>query len=183
MKLTTFKQDKEAAALTQQRKENIALLRVWLEKHPEIPYNDANLLAFEEYMDFTDPLSQADFEFALGNMPASRFARQRVPSEAEQVAEENARRKALPMSDLKKLAFEERPVPQPGALPQWYTPIARKKEIELTAEVLRNSGKRNADLSTADLRFLIRRFGASELNKRLGVQPRPQPGYTKSLKI
>jgi hypothetical protein len=97
--------------------------------------------------------------------------------------EENARRKSLSVSELHKLSRQENPPPQPDALPQFYTPIGKKKPIELTAEVLRNSGNRNAELSTADLKFLIRRFGSSEVNKRLGVQSRPQPGYTTRVQI
>jgi hypothetical protein len=157
-----------------QREENIAVYKQWIERRPEIRDCIATFKAVEEFCGFSEmPLSIEELDFALSN--GMRVVKQRV-SQAELVAEENARRKAMSVDELRQLARQERPVPQPDALPQFYTPMGNKEAVELTAEVLRK-------LSTADLKFLIRRFGASEVNKRLGVKPTIQPGISTRLKI
>ncbi len=96
---------------------------------------------------------------------------------------ENKRRKSLTVSELRELSKAENPAPQPDALPETYVPIGKKRPVELTADVLRRAGTRTGEISTADLKFLIRRYGASEVNKRLGVRPQSQPGYTTFLNL
>jgi hypothetical protein len=176
--VSNYVKDKNAALLAEQRANNEATWRRWLAKHPAVVDCEANRKAILEYIDDTDDLVEADFDFVYSNI-GDHLAHQRVPT----VAEENARRRALPIAELQKLARQERPVSQPDALPQFYTPIGKRCEVELTADVLRRAGTRTGDISTADLKFLIRRYGASEVNKRLGVRPQPQPGYAKSLDI
>ena len=109
-----------------------------------------------------------------------------LPLETLRVHRENKRRKSLSASELHKLSQLENPAPstKPDALPQFYTPIGRKREIELTAETLRKAGTKTGELSIGDLKFLIRRYSSTEVNKRLGVTPKAQkPGYTTSLEI
>lgn len=180
--MSTFENDKSSVAEREQRGRNVNALRTWLQNaHPEIKPCMANDKIFVEYFDQSwgdADLSAADFEFALENTDIT-LVKQRVPT----VAEENARRRAMSVPQLQQLAREERPVPQPDGLPQFYIPIGKKKEVELTAEVLRKAGTRTGDLSTADLKFLIRRYSAAEVNKRLGVKPTIQPGHIARVKI
>ena len=83
MRLTQFDSDRQAAAQAAQAETNRAALSKWLERHhPEIPDCIAVRNVFEEYMDFSYPLSDSDFEFALGNLE-SRISKQRVPTQTE----------------------------------------------------------------------------------------------------
>ena len=84
---TTFKEDKKAAADAALIQQSEAVYHKWLAtKHPEIRDCEAVLLAFQRYMDFTDPLNEDDFEFALGNNPSiSEYGRQHVPTKTELV--------------------------------------------------------------------------------------------------
>jgi hypothetical protein len=61
---------------------NRAALKNWLAGRPQIPDCIAVRNLFEEYMDFTEPLSDVDFDFALGNLE-SQIGKQRVPPPAE----------------------------------------------------------------------------------------------------
>jgi hypothetical protein len=109
---------------------------------------------------------------------ADRLARVHAPT----VAEINEERRAMNVQELRELSRIENPAPRPDELPQFYTTIAGKR-VELTAETLRAAGSRTGELSTNDLKALIRRFGASEVNKRLGVKPTLQPGEIRRVKI
>ncbi len=82
---TTFKEDKKAAADAALIQQSTSVYRKWLAtKHPEIRDCEAVLSAFQRYMDFTDPLNEDDFEFALGNNPSIReYGKQHVPTKAE----------------------------------------------------------------------------------------------------
>jgi hypothetical protein len=79
---TRFELDRQAAANTAQAEANRAALENWLSRHPRIPDCIAVRNLFEEYMDFTEPLSDVDFDFALGNLE-SQIGKQRVPPPAE----------------------------------------------------------------------------------------------------
>jgi hypothetical protein len=78
---TTFKEDKQAAAEAVLIQQSTAVFERWLVKHPEVNYDAAKSL-FREYCDFTDPLSEADFDFAYSNI-RDRIAPRRVPTPAE----------------------------------------------------------------------------------------------------
>jgi hypothetical protein len=180
--MRTLREDKETAAVAQQREENVALFHSWIRKHPEIKPCDATLKAFEEYIeDFdTDPLTEADFEFALSNIPERRLVTQRVPSQAEVVAEENARRKALPLGELKALARLEAPAPAAPTLPNEWTPKGRKKAVDIsTREALLALAKTDFRI----FRELTQRFGSELINQRLGTKPTAQPGVSVRLPI
>jgi hypothetical protein len=180
----SFERRKEADARQAQIAAQTDALKRWLEKsHLEIPFNTAVLEAFQEDMgDAFLTATDEDFEYSLSTTRTT-FSRRRVPTEAEQVANENARRRSLSVSELQQLARQEHPVPQPDALPEFYLPIGKKKAVQLTADVIRRAGTRTGEISTADLKFLIRRYGSSEVNKRLGVKPTIQPGYSKPMSI
>lgn len=79
---TKFELDRQAAANAAQAEANRAALKNWLSRYPEIPDCIAVRNLFEEYMDFSDPLSDSDFDFALGNLE-SHISKQRVPTTAE----------------------------------------------------------------------------------------------------
>ena len=108
-----------------------------------------------------------------------------LPLETLRVHRENKRRKSLNASELHQLSRQENPAPstEPDALPQTYVPIGKKRPVELTADVIRRAGTRTGELSIADLKFLIRRYSSTEVNKRLGITSKAQPGYAKSLDI
>jgi hypothetical protein len=82
---TTFKEDKKAAADAALIEQSTIKYRKWLvTKHPEIRDSDGLLKQFKGYMDFTDPLSADDFEFALGNMPSiAMYNKQHVSTKDE----------------------------------------------------------------------------------------------------
>jgi len=80
---------------------------------------------------------------------------------------ENARRKSLDVDELRTLAREERPVPQADELPLTYVPFGKKREVELTAEVLKRAGSRNAELSVRDFKWLVERYGSEAVNQRM----------------
>jgi DNA-binding helix-hairpin-helix protein with protein kinase domain len=75
--MNTFKEDQAAALAAAPREANLATYRAWLTRHPEVRDCIANTKMFEEYMDFTDELTSADFDFALGNL-GSRLVIQKV---------------------------------------------------------------------------------------------------------
>ncbi len=84
--MTQFTDDR----LTQQREaliqQSTEVFQRWLSKHPEIPNTIATLGAFKRYMDFTDPRTEDEFEFAWGNMKGSAtydIITRRVPPPAE----------------------------------------------------------------------------------------------------
>jgi hypothetical protein len=84
--MTQFTDDR----LTQQREaliqQSTEVFQRWLSKHPEIPNSIATLGAFKRYMDFTDPLTEDEFEFAWGNMKGSSqygVTTRRVPTPQE----------------------------------------------------------------------------------------------------
>jgi len=83
--MTTFKEDKLAVEQSAQIQQSTDTFHRWLAmKHPEIRDCESVLNRFKGYMDFTDPSSEDDFEFALGNMPDIRgYARQHVPTPVE----------------------------------------------------------------------------------------------------
>lgn len=79
-----FKEDKLAADSAVQREANLATYRNWLPKHPEVKDCIANLKMFQEYLDWSDEFTEADLEFALGNMTSRlQLAIQRVPTPEE----------------------------------------------------------------------------------------------------
>jgi hypothetical protein len=75
-----IQEDRAAHAAAAQREVNITTYQAWLSTHPDVVPCTATLRAFEEYMDFTDVLTVADFNFAYGNL-GSRLALRRVPTE------------------------------------------------------------------------------------------------------
>lgn len=180
--MKTLREDRETQAVTNQRNENVALFHSWIAKHPDIKPCDATFKAFEEYIeDFdTDPLTEADFEFALSNIPERRIVAQRVKSQAEVVADENARRKALPMDELKTLARAETPSIAAPTLPNEWIPKGRKKPIDIsTREALLVLVK--SDYNT--FKELSQRFGNELINQRLGVKPAAKTGVSVRLPI
>ena len=99
------------------------------------------------------------------------------------VQRENARRKSLSVPELREISKTENPKPMPDALPQFYVPIGKTEPVELTAENLRRAGTRTGVLSTADIRFLIRRWGSQKVNERLGAHQTKQPGIAIELPV
>jgi hypothetical protein len=80
---TSFKEDKQAAAEAVLIQQGTAVFGRWLLKHPEANYDAAKKM-LQEYMDFTGPLSEDDFEFAYGNLRNSnRIMPKQVPTPAE----------------------------------------------------------------------------------------------------
>lgn len=84
---TQFKQDKLAVENAAQDAQNVAVYKGWLAQHPSVADVIANEKMFREYMDFTDELTEADFDFAYGNLGDKVLATQRVPTLEEVKAE------------------------------------------------------------------------------------------------
>lgn len=84
--MSTFERDKQNVAIAAQKEANVAAYKAWVVKHPEFYDCEANrnmlFGTYGGYMDFTDPLSEADLDFAYGNLK-SHLALQRVPTPAE----------------------------------------------------------------------------------------------------
>jgi len=87
--------------------------------------------------------------------------------EIQATRRENARRKSLNREELGVLARQEHPAPQADELPLTYVPFGKKREVELTAEVLKRAGSRNAELSLPDFKWLIERYGSKAINERI----------------
>jgi hypothetical protein len=153
-------------------------------------YNpEKNRLAFRreflEEMREKEIQSEARYEYNSIIKELGREDLRGLPLETLRVHRENKRRKSLSASELYELSRKENPAPsaEPDALPMSYVPIGKKRPVELTADVLRRAGTRTGEISIADLKFLIRRYSSTEVNKRLGVTPKAQPGYATSLDI
>lgn len=84
---TQFKQDKLAVENAAQDAQNVAVYKGWLAQHPNVVDCIANEKMFRKYMDFTDELTEADFDFAYGNLYGNLgdkvLATQRVPTAEE----------------------------------------------------------------------------------------------------
>jgi hypothetical protein len=86
--MKTFKEDKLAAENAAQYEANLVTYKNWLVQHRQVADCIANRKMFEGYMDWTDHLSPADFDLALGNLTSRlQLATQRVPTEEETKAE------------------------------------------------------------------------------------------------
>lgn len=84
--MSELKSDQFTARLEAQRQQTFQVYKAWIKKHPEIPDCIAVQKMFEEYCDFTDPLVEADFEFAYSHLK-SRMSVRRIPTEAAMKAE------------------------------------------------------------------------------------------------
>src|SRR5216684_1062556 len=117
---TRYAINRAAADNAAQHEQNIATYKDWLARHPEVQDCIANLTMFAGYMDFTDLLSDSDFDFALSNLK-DHLALQRVPTPQEVVDAENKHRRKLSVPQLHELARKEHPAPTRGVLPsEWF---------------------------------------------------------------
>src|SRR5215813_733939 len=100
-----FEESRRADAHNTQIAAQTEALKRWLrDKHPEIPTGEATIKAFQEDMgDAFLTATDEDFEYSLSTTRTT-FSRRRVPTEAERVAAENARRRALSIPELQQLA-------------------------------------------------------------------------------
>ena len=83
--MSTFERDKQDVAIAAQKEANITTYQAWVVKHPEFYDCEANrnmLFGTYGYMDFTDPLSESDLDFAYGNLK-THLALQHVPTPEE----------------------------------------------------------------------------------------------------
>lgn len=160
--MKTLREDRESQAVKDQHTENLTTYHEWIKTHPSIRDCIATFNAFVEYMEGEDVWTEADLDYALSQIPEGRLVKQRVPSEAEVVAEENARRKALPIDELKALARLETPAPTAPTLPmEWEGhSITDAISLKLLSKADFNSFKR-----------LNKKFGSELINQRLGVKP------------
>ena len=171
--MSTFNQDKGAALAEAQRQQNLIAYKNWVARRPEVRDCEANLKMFQSYMDFTDPLVDADFDFALGNLRSS-LALQRIPTQEEIVAAENKHRKRLSLPELQQLARDENPAPTRTPLPNEFFGY----DVS-TAKALKTLAKNNV---TA-FRALCSRYGTDKVNERLGVAAPKQVGRSITLNI
>jgi len=81
--MTQYEQDKLAVESAAQDTQNLAIYKGWLVQHPHVADCIANEKVFREYMDFSDELTEADFDFAYGNLGDRVLAIQRVPTAEE----------------------------------------------------------------------------------------------------
>ncbi len=79
--MSTFKEDQAAAIAAAQKEASHATYKMWLTHHPKVRDCIANTKMFEEYMDFTDELTPADFDFALGNLESRLVIQKIAPPE------------------------------------------------------------------------------------------------------
>jgi len=66
--MTQFEQDKQAAQDAVLTEQSYKAYRAFIERHAEIPDGMATEKLFREYADWSDGLTEADFEFALSNL-------------------------------------------------------------------------------------------------------------------
>lgn len=93
--MNQFEKDQVKAQADELRRQSEAAFDRWLQRHPEVQKCTANRKAFEEYADFSDGLSEADFDFAFGNLK-SRLALQSLKvAKAKAVEAEDELKDAL----------------------------------------------------------------------------------------
>jgi hypothetical protein len=196
VRLTQFDSDRQAAAQAAQAETNRAALSKWLERHhPEIPDCTAVRNVFEEYMDFSYPLSDSDFEFALGNLETCiSKQRARTPQEKKsEVIEEilsllsahSRRDKFMLKSEKSRMkhmsldALQARLAELKYKIGAVSTPVSTLKAFvaDTRADTRKYSGfpnlEKNIDashiknLSTSELKKLIRVYSVQQVNDRL----------------
>lgn len=172
--MKTLKEDRQEQTVRDQHTENLTTYHEWIKKYPAIRDCTATFNAFVEYMEGEDVWTEADLDYALSQIPEGRLVKQRVPSREEVVAEENARRKSMTLSELKALARLETPAPTAPTLPmEWEGhSIADAKSLKLLSNADFNSFKR-----------LNKKFGSALINQRLGVKPAARTGVSVRLPI
>jgi hypothetical protein len=192
VRLTQFDSDRQATAQAAQAETNRAALSKWLERHhPEISDCIAVRNAFEEYMDFSYPLSDSDFEFALGNLE-SRISKQRVPTAEETKSEiieeilsllsahsrrdkfmlksEESRMKHMTLDALQtrlaELKYKIGAVSTPVSTLKAFVAASRPQpQVKvLPANITR---EQIHAMPSSEIRKLVREFGASVVNNRL----------------
>jgi len=133
---TQYQKDRAAFEASEQRQRNVNLLREWLtHHHPDIPVCTAVENIFREYMDFEDPLTVEDFEFALGNL-GSMIGRQRIPSEAETKAALIDKIVELTSKDGKSAGTTFKLAVSGGRLLQWSIPLLATWSVPQLTELL-----------------------------------------------
>lgn len=178
--MKTLKEDRQEQTVRNQHSENLATYHDWIKTHPSIRDCTATFNAFVEYMEGEDVWTEADLDYALSQIPEGRLVTQRVPSEAEVVAEENARRKSMTLSELKTLARLETPAPTAPTLPMEITLPGRKTPTDIsTAAAL----KALANTNMWAFKWLFNKYGSELLNARLGVKPKTQTGVSVRLPL
>lgn len=73
--MNQFQKDQAKAQADELRRQSEAAFDRWLKRNPQVIDCTANRKAFEDYADFTDGLTEEDFDFAYGNLK-SRLALQ-----------------------------------------------------------------------------------------------------------
>jgi hypothetical protein len=138
--MKTYQTDREASLAEQEAAREEAVIQQFFRARPEYACI-ANAKLLREYFNGDEITFDALTE-AVAYME-NKLARVYLPT----VEQENAHRRSLSVPELRELARRERPVPQPDELPLTYIPIGKKKEVELTADVLRRAGTRTGDLN------------------------------------
>ena len=165
----SLQKDKAASEAERLALHNEAVYVGWLRHHQELAC-DANRHIIFQYLDSDVPISEADLDFTV-SMIGDRLARlspKKIEANAiaeqeeinAQIEADNKRRLALSATELKSLIRAEMPNLTPRLPEMWKV---KGELVALTAEVIRA-------LPGPELKKLIRMFGATEVDKRLGVQ-------------
>jgi hypothetical protein len=97
--MNQHRQDELRAQADELRRQSEAALARWLRRHPEVQDCTANRKAFEEYADFSDGLTEADFDFCFSNIH-SRLALQTLERAKERAADDEAETKAQLVNEI-----------------------------------------------------------------------------------
>jgi hypothetical protein len=155
-----FEQDKEKARLKELRQQSEAVFQTWLSKHPQVPNCEAVAKLFRDYMDFTDGLVEADFDFAFGNLESSIML---LPLPTKRQIAHEMRQMTTPelKNELKAMrAAQEGKYTGYPDLPQEMVPAGKVRAVTVDAAYIRG-------LSPFELRRLCRVYSVQQVNNRL----------------
>ena len=166
--MSELQRKQEAAQAAGIRRDNIVVYKQWIAQRPEIRDCEATRRSVDEFCDLSHmPMTVADFDFALSN--GMQVVKQYVPT----VADENARRKALSVDELRQLARQESPQPTAPQLPLQWTPPGRNQAVDIsTREALMQLAKTDYQA----FKQLSEHFGGALVNERLGYKSPWQVG-------
>lgn len=97
--MNQFQKDQVKAQADELRRQSEAAFERWLQLHPEVQKCTANRKAFEEYADFSDGLTEADFDFCFSNI-RSRLALQSLKQAKARAEETEEETKAALISEI-----------------------------------------------------------------------------------
>lgn len=97
--MNEHKKDQLKAQADELTRESMAAFERWLQRHPEVIPCDANIRMFTAYADFSDGLTEADFDFCFSNI-RDRLALQTLKRAQERATDKEANMRARLIDEI-----------------------------------------------------------------------------------